>query len=133
MRLNSLKGGYTMIDSDGKRSQTDGESRFTPEIDAFLKEVVELSKKHGLSLSHEDTEHAFVVVRYSEANSRWLLDASDGMDEKDGDYRLVDRTSRKAVGRNFKGRILDEAMIEFLDMINSASRARRRKVPPTSS
>lgn len=46
-------------------------------IDAFLAEIIEVSKKHGLSLSHEDQHGSFEVVQYNNAYSKWLLDALD--------------------------------------------------------
>ena len=46
-------------------------------IDKFLGEIVEVCKKHGLSLSHEDTGGAFKVEEFSESNIKWLLEAAD--------------------------------------------------------
>jgi len=47
----------------------------TPLIDVFLKEVIELSKKHGYSISHEDGHGSFIVTSYNEQYSKWLNDA----------------------------------------------------------
>lgn len=34
-----------------------------PKVEAFLAEVVEVCKRHGMSISHEDTQGAFIVGR----------------------------------------------------------------------
>jgi len=47
-------------------------------VDAFLREIVEVCKEHGFSLSHEDTHGAFVVEKYEEENIQWLMDAMIG-------------------------------------------------------
>ena len=56
--------------------------RFEPvenkQVDAFLTEIVRVSKEHGLSLSHEDTQGAFIVEKYSQDNIQWLMDAIIG-------------------------------------------------------
>lgn len=46
-------------------------------IDAFLAEVIEVSKKHGLSISHEDAHGAFEVKEFSESSADWLMNAHD--------------------------------------------------------
>ena len=46
-------------------------------IDAFIAEIIEVSKKHGLSISHEDAHGAFEIENYDEENSKWLLYAND--------------------------------------------------------
>jgi hypothetical protein len=47
-------------------------------IDAFLKEIVEVCKEHGFSLSHEDAHGAFIVEKYHEDNIQWLMQAMIG-------------------------------------------------------
>jgi len=47
-------------------------------VDAYLAEVVEVGKRHGMSLSHEDRNGAFVVRRRDWRLDEWLLMASDG-------------------------------------------------------
>jgi len=47
-------------------------------IDAFLAEVIEVCKKHGMSISHEDAHGAFIVEPFDEASVKWLMDAQDG-------------------------------------------------------
>ncbi len=54
-----------------------GKEISTPVIDAFLSEIVEVCKKHKLSLSHEDRHGAFKVIEYCEENTYWLLAAHD--------------------------------------------------------
>ena len=46
-------------------------------IDAFLAELVGVSKRHGLSVSHQDKHGAFEVVAFSEDAASWLMDAHD--------------------------------------------------------
>lgn len=43
--------------------------------EAYLKELVEVGRRHGLTLSHEDFQGGFLVEGPSEYNERWLLDA----------------------------------------------------------
>ncbi len=50
----------------------------SPEVEAFLKDIDEVSKKHGLSISHEDGHGAFIVERRDEFHIRWLNDAHIG-------------------------------------------------------
>lgn len=49
----------------------------SPAIDAFLAEVWEVSKKHGLALSHEDGHGAFEVVEIDRGDFDWLMAAHD--------------------------------------------------------
>lgn len=44
----------------------------------FLKELEEVCKKHGFSLSHEDTQGGFIVERYHKDFSEWLQQAAIG-------------------------------------------------------
>jgi len=53
-----------------------------PAIDAFLAEIQDVCKKHGFSLTHEDTQGAFVIVPYDEEMVQWLNDAFDETGEK---------------------------------------------------
>lgn len=46
-----------------------------PKMQAFLNDIVEVYKKHGLSLSHEDYHGAFCVECFDEDNVKWLFDA----------------------------------------------------------
>jgi len=49
-------------------------------IDNFLKEVLGICKKYDFSISHEDIEGAFVIVKYHEGYKKWLLNATDNTD-----------------------------------------------------
>ena len=42
-----------------------------PAVDMFLKEIVDLCRKHGLVLSHEDTHGAFEINKLDQADERW--------------------------------------------------------------
>ncbi len=53
-----------------------------PDVDAFLEEIIEVCKRNGFSLSHEDPHGGFEVIPYSEACSEWMWDAAVRM--KDG-------------------------------------------------
>ena len=43
------------------------------EVAEFLKEILEVCKKHGFSLAHEDTQGAFIVENYKDEDSTWLM------------------------------------------------------------
>ena len=42
-------------------------------MQSFLNDIIEVYKKHGLSLSHEDSQGAFIIDEFKEDNVRWLL------------------------------------------------------------
>ncbi len=42
---------------------------------AFLKDIVEVYKKHGLSLVHEDHNGSFEIEDYNEDNVFWVMSA----------------------------------------------------------
>jgi hypothetical protein len=46
-------------------------------VDAFLAEVIEVCRKHGMSISHEDGWGAFQVRNFSESDADWLKEATD--------------------------------------------------------
>lgn len=48
-----------------------------PKIDAFLDDIIGVCKKHELSIAHEDGHGAFLVEKFSEANTKWLFEAID--------------------------------------------------------
>jgi hypothetical protein len=50
-------------------------------IDAFLREIVDISRKHGMSIGHEDGHGAFTVEPFSDHHAEWLLDAHDDTEE----------------------------------------------------
>ena len=45
--------------------------------DLFIEDVIEVYKKHGLSISHEDGHGAFLIEPISVHNIEWLRDAMD--------------------------------------------------------
>ena len=49
----------------------------SPEVEAFLAEIVATCQRHKLSLSHEDEHGAFRVIPYDKNVEDWLLDAFD--------------------------------------------------------
>jgi hypothetical protein len=51
------------------------EHRVVPEIDAFLADINEVCKRHGLYIHHEDDQGAFEIV---ECDSGGLEHAIDG-------------------------------------------------------
>lgn len=53
-------------------------------VKRFLAELAEVSRRHGLSLSHEDTAGAFRVQPFSEDNIEWLLTARNESGPEDG-------------------------------------------------
>lgn len=55
-----------------------GDERRNRQIDAFISDVLNVCKQHGLSISHEDSHGAFIVVDYAEEFDKWLRDAHDG-------------------------------------------------------
>ena len=54
------------------------ESVENKQVNAFLTAIVRLSEEYGLSLSHEDTQGAFIVEKYSPDNIQWLMQAIIG-------------------------------------------------------
>ena len=47
----------------------------TSKVEAFLQEVVEVCKKHGMAIGHQDSQGAFVVEAFTQESVEWLLDA----------------------------------------------------------
>lgn len=43
--------------------QSTSEEKPSPKIDAFVDEVIEVCKKHGFTIGHEDSQGAFVIHR----------------------------------------------------------------------
>jgi hypothetical protein len=57
-----------------------------PAVDAFIGEVIAVCRKHGFSISHEDTHGAFIVEPFSEDRAKWLQAA-----HLDRDYPAFDK------------------------------------------
>lgn len=54
----------------------------TKRVDRYLKELIEVGKRHGFCLAHEDSQGAFIVEARSteeQQNDRdfWLLEAEE--------------------------------------------------------
>lgn len=43
----------------------------------FIEDLLKVYKKHGLSLSHEDTHGSFIVEQLNDTNIQWLKEAYD--------------------------------------------------------
>lgn len=41
----------------------------------FLEEIEAICKKYDLSISHQDSQGAFIIEKYSDFNMDWLKDA----------------------------------------------------------
>ena len=52
------------------------------DIDAFITDIVDVYKKHNMSISHEDNHGAFEIKRYSQNNVNWLNNAHDCIEIK---------------------------------------------------
>ena len=46
-------------------------------VDAFIAEIAKVSKRHGLSISHEDGHGSFIIEDFNQSNITWLEEASD--------------------------------------------------------
>lgn len=51
-----------------------------PQIDAFLTEIFEVFRKHGLSIAHEEGHGSFLIQPDCEMNRNWLANATDETD-----------------------------------------------------
>lgn len=52
------------------------EEKEDQQIDNFLNDIVQVCRKYGLSISHEDEHGSFIVTDYDKTYSEWLLAAS---------------------------------------------------------
>lgn len=46
-------------------------------VKAFLSEIEEVCKRHGLSISHEDGHGSFIIEKFDPYNISWLNDADE--------------------------------------------------------
>ena len=61
-------------------------------IKNFMKEYEELCIRHGMSLSHEDCQGAFIIDEYDKDNVEWVKSALDGFeirDRKNKDIEII--------------------------------------------
>ena len=56
---------------------------------AFIDEIIEVSKKHGLSLGHEDIGGNFEVHNYDERKIEWLKNFEIGTNSYYAVYRKL--------------------------------------------
>ena len=49
-----------------------------PKVDSFLKDIVEVCARHGMSISHEDTHGGFIIEEFDKKLVDWLMEASAG-------------------------------------------------------
>ena len=61
-------------------------------IKNFMRDYEELCIKHGMSLSHEDCQGAFIIDEYDKDNVEWVKSALDGFeirDRKNKDIEII--------------------------------------------
>ena len=61
-------------------------------IKNFMREYEELCIRHGMSLSHEDYQGAFIIDEYDKDNVEWVKSALDGFeirDRKNKDIEII--------------------------------------------
>lgn len=58
-----------------KRYCANGQSVESAKVDAFLAEVADVCKRHGMSIGHEDRHGSFEVGVFNEDDKKWLLAA----------------------------------------------------------
>ncbi|MHA1104873.1 MAG: hypothetical protein ACTSPN_04030 [Promethearchaeota archaeon] len=46
-------------------------------VKRFIEDIKALCRENSLSISHEDTQGAFIITEYDEENIRWLEHAFD--------------------------------------------------------
>lgn len=49
-------------------------------VKEFIDEIVEVCKKHQLSISHEDFQGGFIIEPFKERNIRWFRDAEPSIE-----------------------------------------------------
>ena len=60
-------------------------------IKNFMKEYEELCIRHGMTLSHEDSQGAFIIDEYDEDNIEWVKSALDGFEIRDRKNKEIER------------------------------------------
>ncbi len=51
----------------------------------FLRELVALYRKYNVSISHEDSQGAFLLEKLTSSNIDWILGADYGVYQRDND------------------------------------------------
>lgn len=83
------------------------------DIDAFIEEILNVCKKHGFSISHEDGHGGFQIEDKDEGNFEWLCAAFDNTTEKRGPGTLIGTTLSAGTPRT------DKVMEEIRDIEDS--------------
>ena len=60
-------------------------------IKNFMRDYEELCIKHGMSLSHEDCQGAFIIDEYNKDNVEWVKSALDGFEIRDRKNKDIER------------------------------------------
>ena len=60
-------------------------------IKNFMRDYEELCIRHGMSLSHEDCQGAFIIDEYDEDNVEWVKSALDGFEIRDRKNKDIER------------------------------------------
>ena len=60
-------------------------------IKNFMREYEELCIRHGMSLSHEDCQGAFIIDEYDEDNVEWVKSALNGFEIRDRKNKDIER------------------------------------------
>lgn len=47
------------------------------DVDKFLLDIIDVSKKHNMTIAHEDCQGGFLVENWDESNLSWLFSATD--------------------------------------------------------
>lgn len=48
------------------------QKKFDKRVELFLKDIEKVCKEHNLSISHEDSQGAFIIEEYDDYNMKWL-------------------------------------------------------------
>ena len=60
-------------------------------IKNFMREYEELCIRHGMSLSHEDCQGAFIIDEYDKDNVEWVKSALNGFEIRDRKNKEIER------------------------------------------
>ncbi len=52
-----------------------GEDEEIPKVDVFINEIIDICKKHGYSIAHEDCHGAFLIHGFDQETADWLKHA----------------------------------------------------------
>jgi hypothetical protein len=60
----------------GFNFERDGFQKSPDYVEAFLDEIESVCRKHGMSISHTDSQGSFLIVPFSPPYVEWLRDAT---------------------------------------------------------